>query len=155
MQTAGVDELIRNKDLLCWRVYLHERTKNSSISELPCKQIEQSLTDNRACVPRPIYTPLCYRGPFSTTSVLSLVEVTFASLDSLDLQSVGRGWLGNGDESLFPLSFTTCPHPTLFCNYHKRTTQTWPWMRMLRASFLYPLGGWETKLFFRDWILKW
>lgn len=60
------------------------------------------------------------------TSLFSLVGVSFASLYSPDLWLVGRGWLGNSNEVLFPSSFITCRHPSLFCNHHKKITQPSP-----------------------------
>lgn len=61
-QTAEADELIRNKDLFCWSVYLLYRTKSSSLDELPCKQIGQSPTYSRARVSQPMYAPLLLPG---------------------------------------------------------------------------------------------
>lgn len=41
----------------------------------------------------------------------TLAEVSLASLSSPGLPLVGRGWLGNRKEALFPSSFTTSPQP--------------------------------------------
>ncbi|KAM9669944.1 uncharacterized protein ACBT57_007135 isoform 1-T3 [Dama dama] len=50
-QTAGADELIRNKDLLCRMIYVQSRTKSGRINERPCQQMEPSLAYMSECAP--------------------------------------------------------------------------------------------------------
>lgn len=125
LRKAEADELIRNKDLVCWTVYLVWRTKSGRVDESPCKQIEQSPTHNRVRVPQPTNTPLSLPWRSRVLPLCTLLT--------------SRWWAGADWVTVMKLRSphlsSPAPTPVYFATTRRGQYSHWPWMRTLKCHF--------------------